>query len=300
MKIIFAADPAFLHGLQVAMASLSKSWKRNPLPSVAVLHESLTSIHRIKISYTWNRGHEIHSPVDFIDIRMFDLHGVRLIRGSKMAYARMLIPELFPEECEAIYCDSDILLTKGLEDFLTGTVEEFDLVAVQDAAVGTIKNDCQWKELPLSHENDPYFNSGLMRINLNAWREHQITTRSLEIAKREPEKCRYWDQSILNYLCVGRVRFIEKVNNLQIREDDKSIVHEDANIHFVGNRKPWLLYSDNPDFRRWRRAYAENVSRIPFYALRPSYWLITAAVGIGRITASRDLIRKLRRKLLGW
>ena len=98
---------------------------------------------------------------------------------SKMIFARLLIPRLFPETVGRIlYLDADLLVLDDLEPLW-----EVDL---EGAAVGAVADAL---DVPLNHggpgrEEMPrvrsYFNSGVLLIDLPRWREKKISERAIE------------------------------------------------------------------------------------------------------------------------
>jgi lipopolysaccharide biosynthesis glycosyltransferase len=300
MKVIFAADANFFPGLQVSLASLKKDLAEDAACTVDVLHSGLNepqmrSLRRVASGIGFDPA-RIH----FVDIDSYDFEGVKTIRGSKMTYARMLIPELYPDESEVVYCDCDILFIRGIAELRSADLGESFVAASQDATVVVMRNDCAWEDVPAASLDQPYFNAGLMKLNLKAWRACRVGERALEVAKRDPEKCTYWDQTILNYLCVGKVRFVDPENNLQFRSPDALLEPSRINIHFIGAKKPWIVHSAAEDFRLWRKAYREHVSRVPLYALKPSYWVRSLVIYLARVLGLRGRMIAIRRALLKW
>lgn len=300
MKLIFAADANFFPGLEVSLASLGRDLLADATCTVDVLHSGLREVQMRSLRRIAERIGFDPARVHFVDIDSYDFEGVKTIRGSKMTYARMLIPELYPDEREVIYCDCDILFIRGIADLRNVDLGDSFLAAARDATVMVMRNDCAWNDVPEASLDQPYFNAGLMKLNLEAWRAHRIGERAMEVAKRDPEKCTYWDQTILNYLCVGKVRFVDPENNLQFRSPADLLEPSRINIHFIGAKKPWVIHSNSEDFRLWRTAYRELVHRVPWYALRPSFWLRSLAVYSANRLGLRNRLIAIRRALLKW
>jgi len=57
--------------------------------------------------------------------------------------------------------------------------------------------------------DDDYFCAGIVVVDRKGWIENKIPARALDIARREPQKCRNYDQTILNYLLHGRVNVVD-------------------------------------------------------------------------------------------
>lgn len=168
MKVILATDNRFLDGLRVTLTSLMQSTEAACGLTFAVLHNSLGASQIESIRKLCERHKLERKRIAFVNIDSHDFTGVRLIRGSKIPYARLLIPELFPNEQEVIYCDCDILLRKGLDEVLAAPTDDCFVAGVQDATVLIVDNDCAWNDVPEEERKNVYFNSGLIKINLES------------------------------------------------------------------------------------------------------------------------------------
>ena len=93
-------------------------------------------------------------------------------------------------------------------------------------------------------ERKSYFNSGMLLMDLNLFREYDICSDLIDFAVDIAEYCKYGDQDILNYYFIGGYKLLDIKWNcgrelLEGREKEVGIVH------FYGLEKPWnnMVYS---------------------------------------------------------
>ena len=170
--------------------------------------------------------------------------------GTWMTYARFLLPKMLSEE-SVIYLDSDILCLRGVEDFLDAWDGSSALVAVRDP-MRFLSMD--W---PVKHEkpgkDEPYFNAGLILMNLDWMRSHLSLTQVRQcIDKLGMDNLPFHDQTILNYVARGQIIEIGLLNNLVLQTEFTAKVPEvwqNANMHYIGRVKPWLR--DESEVKRY-------------------------------------------------
>ncbi len=213
------------------------------------------------------------------------------------AYFRLLAAELLPDDIDkVIYLDSDVLVQDDLCTLWEEDLEGSYCLAVPDiacpfvdsrqadsnfkksspylAALAPVQN---WEELGLDPAL-PYFNSGVMVINLARWRAENIHERLLKVLRDNEQFVWCWDQYALNVVFSGQWR------PLPLRWNQGAHVFEypDASynpldpvafqemrdnpaiIHYTTEWKPWhfrpfhplrdkfLDYLDNTAWKGWR------------------------------------------------
>jgi lipopolysaccharide biosynthesis glycosyltransferase len=127
----------------------------------------------------------------------------------------------------------------------------------------------------------PYFNSGVMVIDLKGWRAEGLEQRCLEAAERLKHRTKWLDQDVLNICLAGRwgllPPFWNKQFSLGLFPDWQCSPYEEvefqearshpAIIHFCTRTKPWHCFSDHP--REVVLAYQAALRQAPFGARLP-------------------------------
>lgn len=93
---------------------------------------------------------------------------------SYAAYARIFIPQVLDGEGRVLYLDCDTLVNGSLEDLLAMDLEGNPFSLAIDCV------PCAYKRV-INHPLDlPYYNSGVMVIDLGEWRKRRCTERFLD------------------------------------------------------------------------------------------------------------------------
>ena len=197
--------------------------------------------------------------------------------GSRLAYARLLIPRLVAAD-RALYLDADIVVLRDVSELAAlPWPEGRSLYAVQDARVAVCS--MPWERIPWEALGippaAPYFNSGLLWMNLDAWRRQGVETACQEYMRRFPDRLPFRDQSVLNPLLWNQWVPLERAWNAAPENTLGRFalyplrLARNVNVHYVGH-KPWD--KRNP----FEGYYWREVARIaalvpPEFAVRPGW-----------------------------
>ena len=188
------------------------------------------------------------------------------------AYYRLLLTELLPNNIDkVIYLDSDIIVRHSLEDMYRTDIENIAVAVVPDMDEGSIQ-----KFNYLRYEQRlGYFNSGVLLINLKYWRKHNLLNEYIIFATQYPERLKFHDQDVLNYVLRESKKVLPLKYNVQdgffkknpnmswVYEDElREAINEPYVVHFTcGRNKPWIKGCEVPykeeffkyrDFTKWK------------------------------------------------
>jgi len=155
-----------------------------------------------------------------------------------MTYARILIPQLV-EAARAIYVDSDFIITRQISDSLQYFDEGVALSGT--AQSGNLSQDCPWSDEG-GLKKYPYVNAGFLLMNLGKWREDGITDRMFRFLRKESRRCRYADQSAMNWLLKDEMALLPREWNTfanQVDDLEVAALPGRINIHYASGLKPW-------------------------------------------------------------
>ena len=183
------------------------------------------------------------------------------------AYHRLLLPELLPHSTKRIlYLDCDILVNKPLMPlWQTKILPHHVVAAAQDSNAWTV--GCEWgggvpNYAEFGMEKDaPYFNSGVLLIDLEKWRNQDISTHVVRINTENQSYVRWLDQYGLNVALHNKWTLLDKSWNSYPEN-----FHSDRKIiHFV-SRKPI-----SPDYEGpFRDLFFDVLDRTQWKGHRPS------------------------------
>ena len=193
-----------------------------------------------------------------------DFQGLRVDGGRSIAvYFRLAAPRVLPTNINKIlYLDSDLIVRQTLAGLWNTELLDYALAAVEDIVdPGVMAIRKRLLGLPPGAK---YFNSGVMLINLNYWRQNDVAERALAFVRENPEKAECWDQDALNVILVHRWIELPVTWNYQIISNPGHPAP--AVVHFWG-AQPWrwsgmLTYNQEYHYYRlktpWRRYRIEG------------------------------------------
>jgi lipopolysaccharide biosynthesis glycosyltransferase len=202
------------------------------------------SLPRSAISLDWR-------PIELASFQRFSTRPYI----SKMTYARLLLPELLPVSASRVlYLDADVLVLGDLEELWKADLEGAALGAVQDSD-GVAHGTRLWQlttdaRLGSPHRIPPYFNAGVLLIDLTRWREERVSEKAIDYMDRNPDSL-LSDQDALNYACLRLWKPFASLWNFQdhdLRTEIEVLAGGRPKIvHFAGRWKPWNPASLSPD-----------------------------------------------------
>lgn len=181
--VVFASDEKGALQLGVALYSLLTSSEETCGLRVVVLDVGIASRDREKIKLLCRR---FDAELIWIGGLLARLDGVPYSDSfPPAACARILLPELLPGEKSALYVDIDVLFSSDISELLAMELGNFLAAAV--------------------YENETYFNSGVMLMNLDLMRKEGIQEQMFAAMKKHRKRLVFFDQDILNMTLAGRV-----------------------------------------------------------------------------------------------
>ncbi|MDP9096587.1 MAG: glycosyltransferase family 8 protein [Pseudomonadota bacterium] len=186
------------------------------------------------------------------------------------AYLRLWADELFEGRSKAIYLDPDTVAV--------GSIEPLWATDLQGKTVGAvpIPNSSRPQEHGMP-EGSLFFNSGMLVMDLLAWKAKNYRQRCIDYLRQHPERAIDADQDILNLVLIedwlpldykwnAINPFFRPHDPLGISEAERLRVCEEAVIiHFNGGSKPSVYLDNHPR----QQAYFDNLRRTDWREFRP-------------------------------
>lgn len=200
-------------------------------------------------------------------------------RIIQAAYYRIDLPEILRQETRLLYLDSDMICRGDLRPLWHTPLQGQLIGAVEDA--GYVEN--RLDQMQIAYQHRRYFNSGLMLMDLVAWRQHRISQQVKAFIKVWPQ-LRYHDQDALNAILVDRWLPLHPKYNAQSKllwrqQQHRNSALERENtvarqapvlVHYAGFRKPWALAHWHPATAAYQ-AYQPLVQRLKLKATAKPY-----------------------------
>tara|TARA_R110002020_G_scaffold58459_10_gene160313 strand:+ start:1012 stop:1890 length:879 start_codon:yes stop_codon:yes gene_type:complete len=191
----------------------------------------------------------------------------------KVVYGRLLLGRLLPDAVErVIYLDCDMMVRDPIEMLFEIDLEGFPLGAVRDSVHPFIVGKRDMKQnRDLFEYADPYFNSGMLLIDLAAWRAIDIRAEVEALAARGIMDRLYYDQDMLNLIFRNNWLALPwRWNTI-----DAHAAHEGINpaiLHYTRKSKPWGVLSGILHTSAHPRFYRHVMTNELFYRFARHRW----------------------------
>jgi lipopolysaccharide biosynthesis glycosyltransferase len=164
---------------------------------------------------------------------------------SRTAYARLVITDLLPANLgQILYLDCDIICTGALRP-LWESRDAIPLLGMVPDRTGE-----RWKGRLGLPADAAYFNSGVLLINLDAWRDRAVAATIIDWMEANPDKLALADQDAINACLCGAITPLPDRWNLQIGLDSGPLpaarLTEATLLHYTSAHKPWRFRFRGP------------------------------------------------------
>jgi lipopolysaccharide biosynthesis glycosyltransferase len=200
---------------------------------------------------------QIHqnSILNFHDVLEVLPHGATPGPGNSIiAYGRIWMGSLLAKVDKVIYLDSDTLVLGDLSILWNIDLQEYSTFACLDIKIDSLGDDTAGF-LSENEKSLPYFNSGVLLVDLSKWRKIQIERLALDLIADPNCTYRWHDQTILNYLLRGTIGVMPAEWNWIARDFPVGDTFEVNLIHYTNSTKPWNYWGNELRFQLWRECY---------------------------------------------
>lgn len=271
MNIALCTDENFSIPALVCITSIFENNKEDDC-HVYVLTDGLSDNARKKFC----RLSQIYAqPIYVMSIDKHRFDGLTVSNRYPVSmYYRFLLPEMLPNEDVVLYLDCDIIVRHSLKELFTIDIDEYALGAV-------VSQSSDWVKWYNDHKlATPFFNSGVLLMNLNYWRRNNIFESLVKWVVENPNGLWLPDQSALNKVLERKVRYLDYTYNFQerwTRPLQGSYIHyskwdeientgkDPVIIHYCDAEKPWFLESRH----KYKRDFTYYATLHEFIGFKP-------------------------------
>jgi lipopolysaccharide biosynthesis glycosyltransferase len=280
LNIVTQCDEHYAQHLSVMLLSLLEQNQNYVVNAFVMVPEDTQKRTLCKIR---------HSISDFSSNLHFLKMNPNLVESLKVfghvtyaTYYKLFIGEVLPQGLQkVIFLDPDIVVRGRLDELWNFCHEDSIVGAVTDSFV---EANPQIKSTLGLDPGEPYFNAGVLLIDLNRWRQARVGSEAVAFAHCHADRISFADQCPLNWVLRNRWISLPESWNLQTSMvvesrygfmDYSKVAKQRGTaariIHFSGDSKPWH-YMNNHPFKRDYLAYLSRTDwrnyRYPDYTLR--------------------------------
>ncbi|NMA74619.1 MAG: glycosyltransferase family 8 protein [Bacteroidales bacterium] len=198
---------------------------------------------------------------------------------SITACVRLFLTEILPQSISKIlYLDSDLIVRKNIRSLWNTDITDYAIGCVEDM----FSSKQSYYERLQYDPKYSYFNSGVLLINLDYWRNNEVLQELMTYFHQQKDKLIFIDQDLLNGVFYSRKKNLSLMWNVQdgflrvkrhvrsatSRELDE-IISDPAIIHYTGEKKPWHYKCENP----YKVEYFYYLDKTQWKGERPAFQL---------------------------
>ncbi|ACL60704.1 glycosyltransferase family 8 protein [Methylobacterium nodulans] len=243
IAVALCIDRAFFRHALVTVASLLDAGPRQPLDvHIFYAEADPACMARIAALFADQDRHGCH----FQKISLDRFEGFPVSDAiSAGTYARLLLPYLMPRRAKVLYLDADLIVLDDVAPLWRTELGAAPVAAVRDPF-------CDNRPAIGFSPDEPYFNAGVLLMNLAVWRREGLAERVAAHIDAHGASLKYFDQDALNVVLRGRARFVDPRWNFQPRMADATPADiacaraefrrtraRPAIIHYTTPHKPW-------------------------------------------------------------
>lgn len=238
LAVVTACDDAFVPGLAALLNSLER-------------HEPDRTIHLLDCGITASHRERLRSRFARLEVVPLEVPPELVLPsvGSLATYARLFIGDLFGSLGRALYLDADTILLSTLAELESWRIGPPNVVAAcLEPYTPNFRSDNgppDFARLNFSGA-EPYFNAGVLLIDIAAWNAAEVKERSLAYLRRSDIRIALFDQEALNVVLAGCWDRLEPEWNVsrywlraERRKSRPQILHQARIVHFLSAEKPW-------------------------------------------------------------
>lgn len=191
--------------------------------------------------------------------------------------SRLFIGDVLPREVErVIYMDCDTVVLSSLQKLWDTCLGSYIIGAVMEPTIYQVVK----RAIDLTEE-DPYFNAGVLVIDLTRWRQEHVQTQLLEFYQGKGGQLFACDQDAINGTLKGRIKplsprynfftnyryfsYEELVKQSAVygkvtKESFRKAKKHPAVVHYMGDERPWIAGNLN----HYRKAYEYYLAQTPW------------------------------------
>ena len=201
----------------------------------------------------------------------FRLKGLRnRAHFTETTYLRLFLPVILPENItRVLYLDSDLIVRADLTELYQEHLDGFSTAMVPE-----------FEKKNQDPRQQQYYNSGVMLMDVEAWRNSNLSEKIINYAKEYPEKLEFADQDAINNTIHEQIKCLDIKWNCITPYYDKNMennysaehiklikaaLSESSIVHFTTASKPWNYINCHPN----KKEFWQYLYNTPYKNTRP-------------------------------
>lgn len=258
MDIVVCADANYIMPCGIMMTSLCENNKNENILFHFIVNDTVTAPLKeqlARITKSYNNKNISFITIDDNDIKDLPLP---LKRYTASVYYRMYLAKIFPDNIhKVLFLDGDIIIRDSLKPLWETDISDVAVGVVPDMGDANMDfyNRLQYDSCK------GYFNGGVLLLNLDYWRTHNVLERLLDYLRKYPDRIRFNDQDVMNVVLQDEKKILPLKYNMQegflykrnqnfewrkYGNDWKDAIKNPTIIHYTHEIKPWYKGCPHP------------------------------------------------------
>ena len=258
IPVFFATDDNYVPFLAVAIKSLLENASQEYFYNIHILTDGLNneSVTKLRKNMSSNSRLIIDTMNACIEDIESNLNASLRDYYTISIFYRLFIAKLYPEYHKAIYLDCDLVVIGDISKLYNTDTEGNIFGVVVDDVIASNPQFREYARLGVGVDDKKYFNSGMLLMDLDKYREEDILNKFLHLLLAYNFETAAPDQDYLNVLCKDKVKYLER--GWDRMSTDENYDGELYIIHYNNFRKPW--YYDDVPYGRYFWEYAPKTN----------------------------------------
>lgn len=263
IHIALTFDNSFWAPAYALMRSICLSTHRRQDLVFHLCHRPLSADHRADLDRI---GEEFGAALRYYDLTKTEKfralagrvpHHKRL---TDIVYARFVIDRFIaPDVHRLIYLDCDMMVLAPIETLWNTDLDGKSMAAVEDPwgkLIGSGRDiNAYGRTLDPA---DPYFNAGLMVIDIDRWRDLNVAEQLETLINDGTVEKLSYSQNVINLIMKNDWKRLDTLWNV-IDPEPAHVSLNPFNLHFTGRRRPWQLLSRAGYARMYRHVMTNEL-----------------------------------------
>jgi Lipopolysaccharide biosynthesis proteins, LPS:glycosyltransferases len=255
INIVYTSDDNFVPQIGAAVASVLENNKNNDV-HIFIMSKGITDEHKTSLTEFVSSYNQGISIIEIPDIS--ELTGCKIDTGgwNDIVLSRLFLDKLLPQDIDKVlYLDGDTIVRQDLRYLYNMDIKHHVLAAAVEPVVPRRRK----KAIGLKGR-DPYYNAGVLLINLKLWKDRDTGKRVMDFFAAHNYSLFANDQDAINgclkdeifpisftynfantnifYPFSAIMRWLPEGNRIS-KEHFKEIVKDPAIVHYLGEERPW-------------------------------------------------------------
>lgn len=280
MNVLYVSDEGYTPLLAASLESLYKAHSKDETINTYIISDDISDLSREKLRLSALKYGRSLTFIPKPDVVSLVGTIPKLYKWCDNIFCRLFIPTCIKEDKidRILYIDCDTIIKRSLADLWN-----MDLMGNYCAAGLECMGDLHKKLIGLAPQ-DPYYNSGVILIDLEKWKKYDIENKCSSFLNQYKDYLEYPDEAVLNGVLKGNIMTFPPEYNLttlkctfsfdELRRYRKSRImysraeyayalSNPAIIHYTANfliRRPWFEGEGEKHYfeKSFREAYMET------------------------------------------